>query len=46
MTGSHADFERADDDLDDDAAFGADGFASPDEEEGGGDSSDDGEAMY
>ena len=43
MTGSHADFERADEDLEDDAEFGVDDFESP-EEEGGGDSDE--EAMY
>ena len=41
MTGSHADFERAEDEFEDDAEF--DDFDSPDEE-GGGDSDE--EAMY
>lgn len=44
MTGSHADFERADD-LEDDDEYGVDDFDSP-EEEGGGDSDDDGGSLY
>ena len=45
MSGSHPDFERADEDLDDDDEYGVEDLDSQDEE-GGADSDDDGGSLY